>query len=71
MFDKPDTLDVPNWVGSSYEEVSTNTAYTSIYNFIPTWKLNDEYEFGYIISQSPTEAGRWSKKRARSMYTWM
>jgi serine/threonine-protein kinase len=65
MFDKPDTLDVPNWVGSSYEEVSTNTAYTSIYNFIPTWKLNDEYEFGYIISQSPTEGRKVVKKEGK------
>jgi serine/threonine-protein kinase len=65
MFDKPETLDVPNWVGSLYDDVSLNAVYAETYNFIPSWQLSDSYEFGYIISQSPTEGRKVVKRDGR------
>ncbi len=57
LFSTPETMDVPNLVGSKVDDVLINPSYTDYFNIIPSYEPNDEYESGYIFEQAPV-AGR-------------
>lgn len=47
-------FEVPNLVGATYAQVTANTDYTGVFEFeIIGAEYSDEYERGFIISQSP------------------
>jgi serine/threonine-protein kinase len=57
MFSEPETMTVPDFVGSNIEDILNNPAYTDYYDLVPTREASDTVEDGYVIKQSPT-AGR-------------
>ena len=49
-------INVPNFVGSNYEDMINNAEFRSLYDFSISYKVDAETERGYIIDQDP-EAG--------------
>jgi serine/threonine protein kinase len=50
-------IDVPNFVGSYYEDIINNKEYESLYNFTVVFSIDPTTKDGMIVGQSP-EAGR-------------
>lgn len=53
LFSSPETMSVPDLMGSRLDDVLINPSYTDYYNIIPSYEANDEVESGYIFYQSP------------------
>ncbi len=47
-------IDVPNFVGKMYDDVSTNPDYTKYYEFSVVTEESETYPEGYIINQDPS-----------------
>ena len=54
VFSSPETMTVPELMGSRLDDVLINPSYTDYYNIIPSYEASDTVEAGYIISQTPT-----------------
>ncbi len=54
MFAEPETITVPDFVGSHIEDIISNPAYTDYFDLVPTREASDAVEEGYVIEQSPT-----------------
>ncbi len=57
LFAEPERVNIPNFVGSTYEELINNKEFQNIYTFVPTYDVNSEANEGEIIGQDP-EAGK-------------
>lgn len=53
VFTSPETMTVPELVGSRLEDVLINPSYTDYYNIIPSYESSDTVEMGYIMTQTP------------------
>jgi serine/threonine-protein kinase len=50
---QPEQITIPKFVGQKYDDISTNSEYTSVYNFKVDYVNNDTVDTGYVISQDP------------------
>ena len=57
IFSTAERIELPNFVGQSYETVINDSAYRDLYNFSVTYSIDPSVPEGEIISQDP-EAGR-------------
>lgn len=57
MFADNARVEIPNFVGKSSEEIVNSEAYAGLFRFHVTYTIDNDYEEGIIITQSP-EAGR-------------
>jgi len=55
LFSKPETMTMPGFVGTKYEDILMNPNYTDRFNFSTTYEVSNEYDEGYVISQEPAE----------------
>jgi len=55
LFSKPETMTIPGFVGTKFEEIMMNPHYTDRFTFSTTYEVSDEFGEGYVISQEPTE----------------
>lgn len=55
LFADPVRINIPNFVGSTYEEIINNKDFQAIYNFKPVYEVDADAEAGVIISQEPAE----------------
>jgi len=53
LFSEPERVSIPNFVGSSYEEIINNKEFQDVFNFIPVYDVNNDADEGEIIGQSP------------------
>ncbi len=53
LFSEPERVTIPNFVGSTYEEIINNKEFQNIFVFVPTYDVNSGEEEGEIIGQSP------------------
>ncbi|MEG1632518.1 MAG: Stk1 family PASTA domain-containing Ser/Thr kinase [Oscillospiraceae bacterium] len=57
IFSVAERVDMPNFVGSSYEEIINNRDFSSVFTFTVKYSIDPEVADGVIIGQQP-EAGR-------------
>ncbi len=57
LFSDPERVNIPDLIGSTYEEVINNKEYHNIFVFVPTYDVNSDANEGEILSQKP-EAGK-------------
>lgn len=57
IFSTAERIELPNFVGQSYETVINDSSYRDLYNFSVTYSIDPDVPEGEIISQDP-EAGR-------------
>ena len=57
IFSAAERIELPQFVGQSYEDVVNDSRYRGLYNFIVTYSIDPEIDEGIIISQDPV-AGR-------------
>ncbi len=57
LFKEAERVDIPQFVGESYESVINNSDYSSIYHFRVTYKVDTSLPEGQIIAQEP-EVGK-------------
>ena len=55
MFSEPKKISIPNFIGSSYEDIEQNAELLEIYNFTVTYSVNSDADAGVIIGQNPEE----------------
>ncbi len=53
LFSEPERVTIPNFVGSSYEEIINNKEFQDIFVFVPTYDVNNSADEGEIVGQSP------------------
>ena len=53
LFSDPERVTIPNFVGSSYEEIINNKEFQNIFVFVPVYDVNNDADEGEIIGQSP------------------
>ncbi len=53
LFSDPTRINIPNFVGSDYEEIVNNREFQSIYNFTVVYTVDPKVEAGIIIDQTP------------------
>lgn len=53
LFEEAERINMPNFVGSYYDDIANSTEFTSIFNFTSKTVYNAEYEEGVIIGQTP------------------
>ena len=53
LFSEPERVTIPNFVGSSYEEIINNKEFQNIFVFVPTYDVNSGADEGEILSQKP------------------
>jgi len=57
LFSEPERVTIPNFVGSSYEEIINNKEFQNVFVFTPTYDVNSGADEGKIVGQSP-DSGR-------------
>ena len=53
LFAEPVRINIPNFVGSTYEKIINNADFKSIYNFDVVYEVDADADAGVIISQEP------------------
>lgn len=53
LFSEPVKINIPNFIGSDYEDIVYNDEYTKIYNFKVDYKVNPDVTAGVIFEQDP------------------
>lgn len=54
VFSEPNRINIPNFVGSGYEEIVNNREFKNIYNFSVTYAVDANTAEGVIIYQTPS-----------------
>ncbi len=54
MFASPNTITVPDFVGTKLSDILANPNYTSKFNFSTVYEPSSEYQEGYVIAQDPS-----------------
>ena len=53
LFAEPERVTIPNFVGSTYEEIINNKEFKGLFVFVPTYDVNSGADEGEILSQKP------------------
>jgi serine/threonine-protein kinase len=53
LFSEAQRINIPNFVGSNYEDIINNKEFQSIYNFTKKYTVDPQVDAGIIISQTP------------------
>lgn len=66
LFSEPTRINIPNFVGSDYEDIINNKEFQSIYNFTRVYKVDPQVASGVIIGQTPA-SGRSVMKDSKGV----
>ena len=66
LFSEPVRINIPNFVGSDYEDIINNKEFQSIYNFTRVYKVDPQVASGIIIGQTPA-SGRSVMKDSKGV----
>ncbi len=66
LFSEPTRINIPNFVGSDYEDIINNKEFQSIYNFTRVYKVDPQVASGIIIGQTPA-SGRSVMKDSKGV----